>query len=410
MTTPWLVKIGRAWLLFLVFAIPFSLRYITKEPFAISYLNLLSVGFIGLTALNGLLGAFPKYKIESRYFVITLILFIVAISWGFLNSEPLRSGFGIMTSRGIQPILVGYGAFLYVRNGYLLPSRIFGSLFASLIGLIIVSALQWGGVLALTDPQRITATYFYPNTFARYMVILMMLTLPWIIFGIKKYKRVLLGLWLLGIVVLLSTVSYNGTVSIVIGLSVIVILLPKELNKVKLLYFGCILIGGLIIGLNATKLPKWETSITSSRLTRLEFWDTAAKTIKDHYWTGIGLKGWETRYPELVVKYHAIGRFPLNWGSPQPHNVVLDSLLKAGIIGFIGIIGLLVWPAVSGLRYVKLKGTRKGWIGLSVVAYGVAMLFFGIIDDPLWSDDTVPLLFIVSFLLVSQLIQTHEKN
>ena len=65
------------------------------------------------------------------------------------------------------------------------------------------------------------------------------------------------------------------------------------------------------------------------------------------------------------------------------------------ILGLIAVVTLLLWPVWRGLQLSRIFGLdRGGWFGLSMVAYGVGLFLFGFIDDPLWSDDVIPLLYI----------------
>jgi O-antigen ligase len=159
------------------------------------------------------------------------------------------------------------------------------------------------------------------------------------------------------------------------------------------------------VAIGARHLPKWHTSVTESRLTRLEFWKVARGVIHDHFWTGIGIKGWESQYAVNVRKYAPYP--PLNWASPQPHDVFLDSFVKAGLPGFLAITALLLWPIGAGISVARRRGPES-WYGIAIASCGVALLVFGIIDDPLWSDDMIPLLFIVYSGLSYVLVRTKK--
>jgi O-antigen ligase len=386
-------------LLFLIAAIPVSLKYLTKEPFAISWLNVLSVIFIFLGGLNVVIGAVPLKFPKHRAFIILVVCFLLAMVWALYNTPSLRQGIGLWTSRLGQPLLVGFFAYQLLEARFLTPKQIVGAVFASLIPLILFGAFQLAGITEYRDPGRITATYFYPNTFARYMDIILLLSLPWILFGLKKGKRIALGVWGIGVIMLLLSKSYNGTVSLVAGLIAFVVCLPAVYKQWKTLFLVGVAVATVLVALNAPSLPKWQTSITDSRLTRLEFWNIATQVIADNFWTGIGIKTWELNYPKLVEQY---GPFPpRNWGSVQPHNVFLDSFIKGGLPAFFAITALLVWPIVEGFAVFRsrYKKSPYWWVGGAVMAYGVAMFTFGLIDDPIWSDDTMPLLFIVYFTL-----------
>lgn len=403
MKTAFLARLQAWLLLFILFAIPLSLKYITKEPFAISYLNLLSVAFIGLGLLNLLFGQVKLAPIRHKPFLVLIAVLLLSMAWALLFTHPLRNGIGLWTSRLTQPLLVGFFAYQLIANGFIKIEQCVKAMFWSLVSLIIIGGLQYIGLLEYRDPGRITATYFYPNTFARYVEILLIVTLPWILFGLKKHHIWYLGLWLVGVLLLLSSKSYNGTASFGLALIAMFAMLPKEYGQLKRVVISGLVIVGALVLLNAPRLPKYQVSITDSRLTRLEFWNVATGVIKDNFWTGIGIKTWEKEYPQLVEKYYIqkYKQLPLNWGSVQPHNVFLDSFVKAGLPGFFAILALLLWPILEGKSFIQsyYAKNRQWWYGASMAGYGVAMLLFGLIDDPIWSDDTMPLMFILLFML-----------
>ncbi len=406
-----MVRILRWWLFGLLFLIPLSLKYLTKDPFALSWLNLLSIGFIGLGAITLASRQLSFKPVSHRPFLVLLFCLLLSLAYALLFTHPLRNGIGLWTSRLLQPLLVGLVVFELYANDYLKPAEIVRSLFWSLVPLLLLGAMQAIGFIDYRDPGRITASYFYPNTFARYMDIILLTTLPWILFAKQERKRLLLGVWGLGVVLLLSSKSYNGVLSLAAGLVAILILLPVSWRKITYWGLGLLLASALLVAVNAPRLPKWQTSIHDSRLTRLEFWRVAGGVIGDHFWTGIGIKTWEKDYPHLVEKY---GPFPpLNWGSVQPHNVFLDSFVKAGLPGFFAITALLLWPVFEGVRFCRQAyrdRSSEWWFGMSLAAYGVAMLVFGFIDDPLWSDDTMPILFILLFALAALVVRRQRAT
>lgn len=406
-----LASLQKWWLFALIFVIPLALKYVTKEPFAISWLNLISVGFIGLGFLNLVTGVTPLQPLRHRPFIWLIGLFLVAMAYALLFTDPLRNGVGLWTSRLMQPLLVGFFAYQIIMHKRVRAGEVVAAFFWSIVPLLVLGAFQALGIIEYRDPGRITAAYFYPNTFARYMDIILLVSLPWILFHVKQGKRLFLGVWVLGVILLLTSKSYNGTVSLFAGVVMLLTLLPHPFSMVKRVSLVSLFLVVLMVAVNAPKLPKWQTSITDSRLTRLEFWDVASHVIRENFWTGIGIKTWEQNYPQYVEKY---GPFPpLNWGSVQPHNVFLDSLLKAGLPGLFTVTALLLWPIFEGISYSKIWTARRTdwWFGVSVASYGVAMVVFGLIDDPLWSDDTVPVLFILLFTLVAlvQQAQPHRQ-
>lgn len=336
------------------------------------------------------------------------VLLLVAMVFALFFTHPLRAGIGFWISRLGQPLLLAWFVYQLLAAQVVEIKELIRTFFYGLLGLLVVSILQILGLVAEAEPHRLTGLFSHANTFGRFMDIILLVSLPWLAFSESKRPWWQWVLWILGLGMLLGSESYNGVLSFGVGLGLLLLCLPKKYRKITVGgLIGLALLAG-IIATNLQRLPKWQTTITDSRLTRLEYWHVAVSTIKDHFWTGIGIKGWENQYPDLVAKYGP--HPPLNWVSLQPHNIFLDSLLKAGPLGLVAIMSLLLWPIYLGWQlFKKSKMGELGWFGLAMLVYGAAMLSFGLIDDPIWSDETVPLLFMFIMMLVWGLESLREK-
>ena len=394
---PLAIRLQRYWLFLFLFLIPFSTWYIVQTPFAISPINLFSIVFIAMGLYNLWQGNLPKVWLPDRGTLIVLGLLFLGVSFGLLHSHPLRSGLGFWISRLVQPMLVGFFAVQMAENKALEPDEVIKTLFWSLLPLILVGSLQLAHVIPLRDPLRISGAYRWPDTFGRYVEILVLLTAPWV-FLRRSVHLGLAVLWILGLGILIASLSYSVVASCIIALLAMVALLPKQYFRLKILTLVATLIGIILAVALSHQLLSWHYGITASKNSRLEFWQVAERTIAQHPWTGIGLKGWQQQYPQLVAEYGP-NRPPLNVTSEQPQNVFLDSLLKAGIPGLIAVTAVLFWPIVQGVRLAKLPFEGGGRFGLGMAGYGIGLLLFGLLDDPLWSDDTTPLLFILFLLM-----------
>jgi O-antigen ligase len=395
---PLLVTAQRIWLFAFLFAIPFSTAYIVNTTVAISYINMFSVVFIGLGVVNMLLKTIPYSPVADRRTVGVISLLFAAMAFALLFTDPVRGGIGFWISRLTQPFLVGWFVYHMLAAKVLKIEEIVKALALSLIPLVIGGVLQVAGVIPFQDPGRVTVLYRWPNTFARYVEILLLLSLPYIWFKTGKNRTWFLALWISGLLLLLASLSYNAAVGVIVSGFIFLALLPRQYQKVRVSLMAALILIVTVAAFNAPKLPKWQTSINDSKETRLEFWGVAVQTIKVNFWTGIGIKGWENQYTQLVERYDKNEH--LNYASQQPHNVFLDSLLKAGPLGLMAVTLILLWPIIRGYQLFKRQDLEKyGWFGMSALLYGAGMLLFGLIDDPLWSDDTMPLLFIVLFAL-----------
>jgi O-antigen ligase len=286
---------------------------------------------------------------------------------------------------------VGYGVYCLLQAKKLTLRELITAFFVSIIPQVIGGLLQATHVLPFMDTNRVTVAYRWPNTFARYMMVILLISLPWALTVQRKYQYAVAAVLLGGWAVLLLSFSYNANVAFLIAVGVLLLLLPKQYQRIRIGGMLAIFILAILAVSQASKLPKFATTITNSKDTRIEFWQIATSTIQDNLWTGIGLKGWETIYPQLAQRYDAPPL--LSPTSPQPHNFILDSLLKAGIPGAIAITLFLAWPAALGWRMYRREEYQKTYGGLVGITVSLALLLFGLIDDPIWSDDMMPVIF-----------------
>lgn len=388
------------WVLYgLLGFLPFLTLYVATEPFAVSSVNIGSVLFIILGIVNILTGQLKLSPVNPKSLRIAMGLFLVALIWALFFTHPLMNAFGIWTSRLLQPLLVGYGVYLLVKPGHLTLTNLLRALLVSFIPLTLYGLLQFFGVVPFLDAHRVSGVYASANDLARFASFVMLLGLPLVFRPNSWLDR---GLWLLGLVLIGLTQSYGGSLALWAGLLAAVLMLPASYRKTRLTGLSLLTLAIIGVTLFGPQLPKWEQTITYSIATRLEFWRVALGIMGDHFWTGIGLKGWESNYVDLVRMYGPGN--PLNYASSQPHNVYLDSFMKAGLPGFIGIIGLLIWAAGYGWQVLRQNVARASrgqtadfWLGIGLFSYGIGLLVFGLIDDPIWSDDAMLLLMVSYF-------------
>jgi hypothetical protein len=185
-STDILINSQRYWLLVLLFIIPVSLRYVVERPFVVSVLNVICLVFIGLGFINSLRGAVPMVPIRHKSFMVVVGGLLLALAWALLFTHPLRNGMGLWISRLLIPLLVGFFTYQLFENKYLTLGQCLESLFWSLVPLTLLAGLQVTGIMETAHVGRTTALYEYPNTFARYLEIVLLLTLPFILFYREK--------------------------------------------------------------------------------------------------------------------------------------------------------------------------------------------------------------------------------
>lgn len=387
----------RWWLMGLIVLLPEAISYVWRQPLAISYLNILSAGFILLLALNILLRNLKLTKISSRSLNVVIILFTLMMFWGTLFSSPIQSVLGPWTSRFLQPLIVGYGSYLMLSQGKIEKTNIFTALWLSLTLLTLHGLAQWFGLIDTNNLGRLTGPHDFPNSFARILIFLQLILLPVLITDSANNKILKTIIWLASVLVLLGTESYAGIAGLIIGSIFIILLLPNQYKQLKTVSLTILI---LIISCGALfrqQLPKYQATTSTSLQTRQQFWHIAWETIKTKPITGIGLEGWERNYLTLARTYiHEPDEMIIETTSAQPHNVYLDGWLRGGIIGLLAVLFFLIWPVYYGVRHRKnIDATVLGLAGL-----GVALIVFGLVDDPIFSDDAMAFLWLVYFVFL----------
>jgi len=383
----WLQNLLVYYLYVLIVFIPFSVRYIWEKPFAISYLNIFSLGFIGLWIIAAIFRVIKFELPRNRLYFILLTVYLAGMLWAAFVTPNWRDCVGLWTSRLGQPLLVGFGVWLCLQNGLVSIRKILFAFAVALAGLTVVAWMQILGIIDSSNTTRITSIYDWPNTFARIQAYLLLLTIP--LLGKNKFRLAFLGAWILGFIALLTSKSYNGVATFVIGV-LIIFFLSKINSKLKILVLSVSLLAALVIAAFPAKIvPEWEIRINDSRNSRIEFWLIAQQVFREKPFTGLGIKGWENNYSQLAGRYKFYWP-PLNPISAQPHNLILDALMKGGLPTLLAVLAFMSWPVIAGMRLVR----QKPAIGLAILGASTMLFLFGGIDDPIWSDDMMPLIFI----------------
>jgi hypothetical protein len=220
--------LAQKWLtLFLLTTIPLTLHYLTEHPFAISTLNVLSVAVILLGLFNVITGQLKAHYPGEKSFSYVIGGLLLAMAWALFFTHPLRNGVGLWTSRLGQPLILSVMSYQLLANRVLQLGEIVGTLFFSLIPLVVIGGLQVSHIIPYGQPGRITGLYQFPNTFARYDFMLLLISLPWILIKVAKRRLVpAFVLWGLGVLLLIGSVSYGGVASCFAGILTILFLLP----------------------------------------------------------------------------------------------------------------------------------------------------------------------------------------
>jgi O-antigen ligase len=223
---------------------------------------------------------------------------------------------------------------------------------------------------------RVTATFPAANTFASYLVPVLMLGLVLAFFYGAKTRKIALvkGVGLGGMVLcLLLTFSRGGLIACLAGVLVLAFLLKKKvLWVIPIIFLVIFLFGKNLYGNRAAR----EGAIDPTVQTRLLMLKDATRLFQVHPWTGIGLNTYyknieKSQDPSLSADY--------------AHNSYIQILAEVGIVGFISFMALMIYwfgwgmSAFRKSRDPELKyllgGVLSGVFGLCIASFFDNVLF-----------------------------------
>ncbi|MBU0706270.1 O-antigen ligase family protein [Patescibacteria group bacterium] len=192
---------------------------------------------------------------------------------------------------------------------------------------------------------------------------------------------------------LFLTQSYAAIIGVfgALGLYILVLLVRYKFGMKKLVAG----LAGLVILLLAIMISQWNSpkfqqfmdfENRSSSTVRLEIYEVASGLISDYPLTGVGpglFQGYyQTKGPDIL------GKAPMEWNIPHPHNIFLAFWLNAGIPGLLALLAFLI------LAHVRLT--------YPVIAlWGIVI--HGLFDTPFWKNDLSMIFwFVIGAILILQ--------
>lgn len=154
------------------------------------------------------------------------------------------------------------------------------------------------------------------------------------------------------------------------------------------IFFGAIIIGGLLLPLASFFIDPWELG-RNSLASRAMIWQSAWLLLKDHWLFGIG----PGMFQEAYLANQADVPPYLEWAVPHPHNIFLTAWLYGGLAGLIGFILVLCW------LFAQARNSKK--TPIRAIAMGVlcAIMIYGFIDNSYWRNDAATVFWLVAALM-----------
>jgi O-antigen ligase len=197
---------------------------------------------------------------------------------------------------------------------------------------------------------------------------------------------------------LFMTQSYAAIIG-VFGSLILYILVVLVRQRVRmrnvLIAFGLLFITFLaIVGsqYNSRKFQQFiDLENRSSSSVRLEIYEISWNLVKDHPMTGVGPGLFQGFYQTKGPDY--LGRAPMEWNIPHPHNVFFAFWLNAGLLGFLAFLGLVI------LAHFRLTYPLLALWGI---------LIHGLFDTPFWKNDLAMIFWLI--LAAILILQTHGSS
>jgi O-antigen ligase len=216
---------------------------------------------------------------------------------------------------------------------------------------------------------------------------------------VKSNRWLAMAIVLVDLVALLVSHSLGGWLALTVGAIVLVVLLSKK-TKQRLVIAGL----GLVLGAAALAAFNWtrlsalaNLSAQSSLTVRLQVWQTALSLIRQHGLTGIGPDAFEAKY--LLAARELLGT-PLETYMLHSHNLWLQTILNAGLVGLVGMVWL--WLRLVGW------GLRLGAQGAYLLAALSAIFVHGLVDTTYWKNDLAMVFWLIAVSLA--MLYSHSRQ
>jgi len=300
-----------------------------------------------------------------------IYLIIVGSLIATLISPIFPQSIGALKAWVIAPLLLGWLAisFLERTRPVLFAISFFG------VALLIRAAAeyyQFGYV------ERLSGFYESPNYFSALAAPIAVIAF-WSSRKVKPYVFIPLGLLL--VIVIVLTKSLGGLLGVLVAAVVAWFYLDKKTRIIVLVASALLIVA--LIPMAYHRFSTQDNSLDS----RIQIWKASAQMISDVPFSGMGLRGFEVRFPRYIVE---VASSPLQWDAAQPHNLFLALWLGLGMLGLLGFFKLL-WHI---LRWTSEPTAFQ--LGL------IALLGHGLIDTPYFRTD----LSIVFWLYISAVLIT----
>ena len=381
----------------IIFCLPLYLYRINIFGFPTNIFEILAMFAILFFFIEKRRSSIKKFKTLPKFVIIAISLILIGVSMSIIFNNAYATGFAILKSWFLIPILFSYLLFNILDSESTLE-KVFRSIYFSAVFIGIISIVyKITGIV--TYDNRLEAFYLSPNYLSMYLS-------PGIFFGfyflVKSFQnkpysyKFFMHIILLSLVFipLYYTYSYGAWLAVCLSFLVLIALIA---NKKRLLIIGLFSVVAVTVFIFQINNQKFSNlfSERSSFASRMMIWNASVLMIKQHPFLGVGPGNFQANYL-LLQKF-----FPpyLEWAVPQPHNIFLAFWIQTGIVGLTGFLLLLFF--VFRLLLTILKNKKGAALATPILGFFIYTVLHGFIDTPYWKNDLSFLFWICIFLALS---------
>jgi putative inorganic carbon (HCO3(-)) transporter len=220
------------------------------------------------------------------------------------------------------------------------------------------------------DFSRILGTFNQSNSFARYLMLILIFGVAVYPYVSRSYKRALMLILALATIYLVLTYTLSAVVATLLGVVVVALYQSKRLLVGLVVCGACLLLLFPQLGARFAELSTQADAATfrphrSTLEWRLSYWADVFPLAKENPITGIGL-GITSATTE---------------SEREPHNDLLRAYVEKGIIGFVAYVWVLVSLIALGRRALRVapphtldRGVAVGFMGCAVAFLAVSLV------------------------------------
>lgn len=395
------------------FVFPFYLVRFKLAGIPFTVLEFFCYLFFGLFLLAVAFGVMEvRWQKPARWYYLTAFVLLLGASLGVMAAphfialpsgvlmDSKQAALGIWKGWVLAPMLYFFAFTQIVDDGEKLKKLLLYFVYSG--GLVAASAYVFALFDAgITYDLRLAGFFESANYLSLYLGAPLLLGIYFMLRGGTLSRRQeLLNLAAITTMIhaLFLTQSYAAVIAVFGALALYVLVLLARhkagLLKITVVLIALFLVLGAIAGTqrNSAKFRQFvDFQHRSSSTVRLEIYDIAWGLINSYPLTGVGpglFQGfYQVKGPEIL------GRAPMEWNIPHPHNLFLAFWLNAGALGILALLAFII------LAHTKLT--------YPIIAFW-GIIIHGLFDTPFWKNDLAMIFWLVLGAIL--ILQTYGSS